>query len=328
MQIDLTLHVRETYVVPAASAKIAGSFRRACYDITIEAFARVTGPLCSSFAYLNRNTVHIVAKTTPWMTHDRHPIDHCVAVFDSIHRLFAYSLHHTVFILHSVCPRSCDLFFPRSLSLSLSLSLYSRSLLLFDVFRFVQNSVGISIVEEILIPILEVCVNSLLFDCPYFHILDCIYLRETFVRKLLSFVRSISNFTTCNCIFYSHVYFTIMKLFLRHDTKIVSANIRETFGSCFSGHTVTHFSHKPSTFHRARIHTKSEPKSLLFHPTNRHPRLISAFNYRFKTLPAKGSSRRKVEQTKKGDRIEMNPDRRRQELEGSFVSIDSEVVSP
>ena len=125
MQIDLTLHVRETYVVPAASAKIAGSFRRACYDITIEAFARVTGPLCSSFAYLNRNAVHIVAKTTPWMTHDRHPIDHCVAVFDSIHRLFAYSLHHTVFILHSVCPRSCDLFFPRSLSLSLSLSLFS-----------------------------------------------------------------------------------------------------------------------------------------------------------------------------------------------------------
>lgn len=76
---------RETYVIPTASAKTGRSFRDTRDNATIYVFPEVTGSLCSSFAYLNRYAVHIVAETTSRMTHDRHPIDHCVTVFDPVY---------------------------------------------------------------------------------------------------------------------------------------------------------------------------------------------------------------------------------------------------
>lgn len=71
-------------MIPTASAKTGRSFRSTRDNVTIYVFPEMTGSLCSSFAYLNRYAVHIVAETTSRMTHDRHPIDHCVTVFDPV----------------------------------------------------------------------------------------------------------------------------------------------------------------------------------------------------------------------------------------------------
>ena len=206
------------------------------------------------------------------MTHDRHPIDHCVAVFDSIHRLFAYSLHRTVFIYYTVF--ACDrvifsLHYPsltHSLSLSLSLSLYSRSSLLFDVFRFIQNSVGISIVAQILIPILQVCVNSLtcptVYTFPSFSI--CIYFDKLRLESVSNSVRIPTSILKLYFPF-TRVHFTIVKhrrtvffnTIRKSSRQTFERNIHDQMFSCTLRHT-SPINRPPFT--KLVFTPKSEPK--------------------------------------------------------------------